>query len=138
MEIILNQVVLIGRLARDPELKYTATEGVPLVNFTIAVDRPALNQAGEKAADFIRILAWRKQAENCATYLNKGNRVAVEGRLQVRSYDDKEGVRRSIAEVVARRVVFLETRKDMEQGFKEEHDSFDNEGTEVKDDDVPF
>lgn len=135
---MLNQVVLIGRLARDPELRYTATEGVPLVNFTIAVDRPVSNQAGEREADFIRILAWRKQAENCATYLSKGNKVAVEGRLQVRSYDDKEGVRRSIAEVVARRVVFLESRKDAGQEFKDDYDSYNKEGAEVSDDDVPF
>ncbi len=135
---MLNQVVLIGRLARDPELKYTAAEGVPLVNFTIAVDRFTPNQAGEKEADFIRILAWRKQAENCATYLSKGNKVAVEGRLQVRSYDDKEGVRRSIAEVVARRVVFLESRKDADQGSKDDYDSFNKEDAEVSDDDVPF
>ncbi len=132
-----NKVVLIGRLAQEPELRYTPAEGVAVVNFTLAVNRSFSNQRGEQEADFIRIVAWRKQAENCATYLSKGSLVAVDGRLQVRSYDDREGIRRKIAEVVATRVVFLEKRRgagESEEGF----DSFETDDLDVKDEDVPF
>ncbi len=134
---MLNRVILIGRLTRDPELRYTSNEGVPVANFTIAVDRSFSNQKGEKEADFIRIVVWKKQAENCANYLSKGRLVAVEGRLQVRSYEDREGVKRIIAEVVAQNVQFLESRRTAEEsdsGF----DNQSNDEPDITDDDVPF
>ena len=132
-----NKVILIGRLTRDPELRYTSNDGVPVANFTIAVDRSFSNQKGEKEADFIRIVTWKKQAENCANYLSKGRLVAVEGRLQVRSYEDREGVKRIIAEVVAQNVQFLESRRTAEEsdsGF----DNQSNDEPDITDDDVPF
>ena len=134
---MLNKVVLIGRLVRDPELRYTPAEGVPVVNFTIAVDRPYSNQKGEKETDFIRIVAWKKQAENCASYLNKGRLVAVEGRLQIRSYEDRQGVRRIAAEVVARSVVFLESRRAVEES-RGDYDAETTADLDFKDEDVPF
>ena len=107
----MNHIVLIGRLTRDPELRYTPN-GVAVANFDLAVDRPTTNQAGEREADFIRIIVWQKQAENAAKYLKKGRLVAVEGRLQIRSYEDQEGQKRRVAEVVAGYLQFLERSRD--------------------------
>lgn len=110
---MLNTVILIGRLTKDPELK--DANGTPVCRFTLAVDRPP-NKSGEKETDFIDCIAWRSQAENLVKYRGKGDPVAVEGRLQVRSYDDSQGVRRKAAEVIARRITFLPTgRKQTEE-----------------------
>lgn len=103
----LNRVILIGNLAQDPELRYTP-DGTPVANFTIAVNRSYTNQNGEREADFIPVVVWRKQAERCSEYLSKGSQVAVDGRLQVRSYEDRDGIRRKASEVVAWRVEFLQ------------------------------
>ncbi|MEW5919515.1 MAG: single-stranded DNA-binding protein [Bacillota bacterium] len=134
---MLNKVVLIGRLVRDPELRYTPAEGIAVANFTIAVNRPFNNKKGEKEADFIRIVVWEKQAENSASYLGKGSLVAVEGRLQIRSYEDREGIKRTAVEVVARNVVFLESRR----GAAESRSGYDNtaiDELDIGDEDVPF
>ncbi len=104
---MLNKAILIGRLTADPELRYTQS-GTAVANFRIAVDRPFANQAGEREADFIPIVVWDKLAETCANYLNKGRLVAVEGRIQVRSYDAQDGSRRWVTEVVANDVRFLD------------------------------
>jgi single-strand DNA-binding protein len=101
----LNHVVLIGRLARDPELRYTDS-GTAVANFTIAVDRRP-KPDGSKDADFIRIVSWGKQSENCANYLAKGRLVAVDGRLQVRAYQGQYGQNHTSVEVVAENVQFL-------------------------------
>ena len=106
----LNQVVLIGNLTRDPELRYTA-DGTPVTSFSIAVNRPFVNRQGEREADFVPVVVWKKQAETCSEYLMKGSQVAVEGRLQVRNYEDKDGIRKWVTEVVARRVDFLQRLK---------------------------
>lgn len=103
----LNHVVLIGNLTRDPELRYTP-DGTPVASFTIAVNRAFTTRQGEREADFIPIVVWRKRAETCSEYLAKGSGVAVEGRLQIRNYEDKDGVKRRVAEVVAWRVEFLQ------------------------------
>jgi single-strand DNA-binding protein len=133
---MLNQIVLIGRLTRDPELRYTATNGVPVATFTVAVDRTFTNQQGTKETDFIPIVAWKKQAESCANYLRKGLLVAVSGRLQIRSYEDNDGNKRKAAEVVADQVKFLEWAKDSNQGG----DRGDIPGDEMQigEDDIPF
>lgn len=136
-ENMLNNVVLIGRLAQDPELRYTPSDGVAVTNFNLAVDRPFSNQQGERDADFIRIVAWRKQAENVANYLKKGSLCAVEGRLQIRSYDDREGIRRIAAEVVANRVQFLD-RRGSGSGTSDDPFAGGDDDVEVKDEDVPF
>ncbi|MGB9803205.1 MAG: single-stranded DNA-binding protein [Desulfofundulus sp.] len=108
---MLNKVILIGRLVREPELRYTPN-GVAVARFTIAVDRPFASRQGERETDFIDIVVWQKQAEVCTQYLGKGRLVAVEGRLQIRSYDDSQGVRRKAAEVVAEQVRFLDRPRD--------------------------
>ncbi len=108
---MLNKIVLIGRLVRDPNLNYTGA-GIAVTNFTIAVDRSFTNQSGERETDFIDIVTWRKLAEICANHLGKGRLVAVEGRLQIRSYEDTEGIRRKVAEVVADQVQFLDRAKE--------------------------
>jgi len=102
----MNKVILIGNLTKDPELRYTPN-GVAVATFTVAINRPRTNQAGEREADFINIVAWQKLADLCATYLRKGRPAAIEGRIQSRSYDDKEGKRRYVTEVVAENVQFL-------------------------------
>jgi single-strand DNA-binding protein len=106
----LNRVILIGNLTRDPELRYTP-DGTPVTSFTIAVNRPFTTRQGEREADFIPIVVWRKRAETCSEYLAKGSQVAVDGRLQIRNYEDKDGVKRRVAEVVAWRVEFLQRLK---------------------------
>ncbi len=124
----MNLVILIGRLTRDPELKYLANTGTPVATFNLAVDkqlskekRQELAEKGEPTADFINIIVWGKQAENCANYLKKGRLAAVSGRLQTRSYEGKDGVKRYITEVVAIRVEFLEwgdKDNDIPAGFE--------------------
>ena len=107
----MNKVILLGRLTRDPEVRYTAT-GKVVCQFTLAVDRPFTNQEGQREADFIPVIIWGKQGETCGNYLTKGQRALVEGRLQIRSYDAKDGSKRWITEVVADRFEFIESRKD--------------------------
>ena len=103
---MLNRIVLIGRLTRDPELRFTPN-GRAVCSFTLAVDRPFTNQEGNREADFINIVVWNKPAENCAQYLGKGKLAAVDGRLQIRSYDGNDGQRRWVTEVIAEQVRFL-------------------------------
>lgn len=114
----MNLVVLIGRLTRDPELKYLPNTGTAVTTFTLAVDkqlskekRQELEEKGEPTADFINIVVWGKQAENCANYLVKGRLVAIQGRIQSRSWETENG-RRYATEVVANQVQFLEWGKD--------------------------
>ncbi len=108
---MLNRIVLIGRLTKDVDLRFTAS-GKPTANFTLAVDRPYRNQQGGKEADFIPVVVWNKLAEHCANYIGKGRLVAVDGRLQIRSYDGNDGQRKYITEVVAETVKFLDRAKE--------------------------
>lgn len=102
----MNKVFLIGRLTRDPELRYTGNN-TAVASFSLAVNRNFSNQNGEREADFINIVVWRKQAENVKNYLSQGSQVAVDGRIQTRSYDDQQGQRRYVTEVIADNVEFL-------------------------------
>jgi len=102
----MNKVFLIGRLTRDPELRYTSSN-IPSATFSLAVDRNFTNQNGEREADFINIVVWRKQAENVKNYLTKGSQVAIDGRIQTRTYDAQDGSKRYVTEVVADNVQFL-------------------------------
>ena len=102
----MNKVILIGRLARDPEMR-TTPSGVATTSFTIAVQRNYANAQGDREADFISCVAWRKQAENIAKYCSKGSQVAVEGRIQTRNYDAQDGTKRYVTEVIADNVSFL-------------------------------
>jgi single-strand DNA-binding protein len=97
---MLNKVILVGRLTRDPELRYTPS-GHPVANFTLATDRPFKNAQGEREADFIDVAAWRKLAEIVSQYTRKGQLLAVEGRLEIRSYTGKDEIRRKSATVIA-------------------------------------
>lgn len=105
----MNKVFLIGRLTKDPELRYTSSN-IATASFTVAVNRTFTNQNGEREADFINIVVWRKQAENVKNYLNKGSQVAIDGRIQTRTYDGQDGQRRYVTEVVADNVQFLDTK----------------------------
>ena len=107
---MLNNIILIGRLTKDPEIRHTPN-GVAVTKFTLAVERRKVKDR-EKEVDFIDIMAWAKLADICANYLGKGRMVAVEGRLQIRSYDDSQGIRRKAAAVVANNVRFLEKNKN--------------------------
>lgn len=108
---MLNRIILIGRLTRDPELRYTP-QGVPVASFALAVDRPFANQQGQREADFIDCVAWRKLGETVGNHLTKGRLVAVEGRLQVRSYEAQDGTKRRVSEVVADSVRFLDRPRE--------------------------
>ena len=105
----MNNVVLVGRLTKDPELRYTSSNR-PVTQITVAVNRTFANQNGEREADFINVVIWDKQAENVAKYLTKGRLVAVEGRIQTRNYDNNEGKKVYVTEVVALSVQFLESK----------------------------
>jgi single-strand DNA-binding protein len=107
---MLNRIELIGRLTRDPELRYVSN-GHPMAQFTLAVDRDFRNAAGEREADFVNCVAWRKLAEQVGQYCTRGRLVAVEGRLQVRSYETQDGSRRRVTEVIGDRVWFLDSPK---------------------------
>lgn len=152
----MNRIILIGRLTKDPELRYTPT-GVAVTSFTLAVDRPFSNQQGEREADFINIVTWRQLAETCANYLRKGRLTAIEGRLQVRNYENNEGRRVYVTEVIADNVKFLESANSgagrnegggRSEGFGQEpkrnesryEDPFANDGKpiDISDDDLPF
>lgn len=138
---MLNNVVLIGRLTRDPELRYTPGNGVAVATFTLAVERPFTNQQGERDADFINIVTWRKLAENCTTYLQKGGMAAVKGRIQIRSYEDSQGIKRKVAEVVAEDVRFLDRGKSADSSAalgSSDRDSDIGGDVEISEDDVPF
>lgn len=146
---MLNRVILIGRLTKDPELRYTPN-GVGVCTFTLAVNRSYASQSGERTADFIDIVTWRNLAENCANYLGKGRLVAVEGRIQVRSYETQDGQKRKAVEVVADTVKFLEKGPSSGSGREskrfEDSDGWESLGKEVDlggvdmadDDEIPF
>ncbi|MCM3443951.1 MULTISPECIES: single-stranded DNA-binding protein [Metabacillus] len=106
---MLNRVVLVGRLVKNPDLRYTSS-GVAVATFTLAVNRTFTNQQGEREADFLNCVVWRKQAESTANFLKKGSLAGVDGRLQSRSYEDQTGKRVYVTEVVAETVQFLDVK----------------------------
>jgi single-strand DNA-binding protein len=154
---MLNRVVLIGRLVADPDMRFTPN-GVCVTTFRIAVDRPYQKKDAEKETDFINIVTWRGLAENCANYLRKGKLCAVDGRLQIRNYENNEGQKVYITEVIAENVRFLEwsgndnsgdsgtnssgsgQKSNTSQSGRSGNDPFANEGQQINlsDDDLPF
>ncbi|MBS4536973.1 single-stranded DNA-binding protein [Clostridium sp. D2Q-11] len=150
----MNKVILIGRLTADPELRFLPGNGRAVSNFSLAVDKDLsrdkkqeFEQQGKPTADFIRIVVFGRSAENCANYLAKGRLVAVDGRLQTRSYENAQGQRVYITEVLANSVEFLEWGDNNSAGNKRENnkgsnDSMDFSAAEgfqpVDDDDIPF
>ena len=111
----MNKVILIGRLTRDPELRYTGSN-TPVATFSLAVNRPFTNQSGEREADFINCVVWRKLAETVKNYLSQGSQVAVEGRIQTRNYDDQNGQKRYVTEIIVENIDFVGSRRDNAQG----------------------
>ncbi|SHJ93613.1 single-stranded DNA-binding protein [Paramaledivibacter caminithermalis] len=136
----MNSVVLIGRLTRDPELRFTAGSGRAVATFTIAVDRP---YSKNNETDFFRVVVWGKPGENCANYLAKGRLVGVQGRIQNNNYQTSTGEKRYTTEIVADRVQFLEWgNKRQDNNFNPEIPDF-NDGADgfqaiEDDDDIPF
>lgn len=121
---MLNRIVLIGRLTRDPELRYTSN-GTPVCNFTIAVERNYTNRQGEHDVDFINIVTWRGLAENCARHLGKGRLVGIDGQLQIRK-SESDGRKYINPEVNADNVRFLDFAKDTQRDSNEVIDDFDD------------
>lgn len=144
----MNNVVLIGRLTRDPELRYIPS-GTPVSTFTLAVDKglsrdkkQEMESRNQPTADFIRIVVWGKQAENCANYLTKGRLVGIQGRIQTSSYDDKDGNKRYATDVVANNVEFLEWGDSANRTPSFNDSPLDYPGIEgfhpTDNDDIPF
>lgn len=119
---MINNVVLVGRLTRDVDLRYTSN-GTAYASFTVAVERNFKNQNGEKETDFINCAMWRKAAENFANFTHKGSQVGIEGRIQTRNYDNQQGQKVYVTEVLAERFHFLESAKTAN------NDALSNEGT---------
>lgn len=139
----MNRAVLVGNLTKDPELKATGS-GIPVCTFTLAVRRRFASKDSQgRDADFVPIVVWRAQAENCAKYLRKGSQAAVCGSIQTRSYDAADGTKRFITEVVADEVQFLTSRSaSSNDGGEASHDSaptpFGENMQTVDDDEIPF
>lgn len=133
----MNKAILIGRLAKEPESKSTPS-GVSVCTFTLAVDR-RFKQEGQQQADFIPIVTWRGQADNCAKYLHKGSQVAVCGSIQTRTYDDKNGNKAYTTEVNAEEVQFLSKSNneatEAPQGYS---GAFEAQTESVEDEEIPF
>ena len=140
----MNVTVLIGRLTRDPELKYVPSTGKPVANFTIAVDRPYTSKSGERMTDFFNIVVWGKQAENCANYIAKGRLVGIKGTIENRSYENQNGEKKYITEIIAENVQFLEFAtkgNEVNRGnvMTEEEIEYDDSGyRELEDEEAPF
>lgn len=142
---MINRVVLVGRLTKDPEFR-TTQSGVNVATFTLAVNRTFTNAQGEREADFINIVVFRKQADNVNNYLKKGNLAGVDGRIQSRSYENKEGQRVFVTEVVADSVQFLEPKNNNQQNSQPQqqrgqaqsgNNPFGN-GPDISEDSLPF
>lgn len=136
----MNKIILSGRLTKEPKVDQTPT-GKTVATFSIAVDRPFAAKDGKKEADFINIVVWNKTAELCGNCLDKGSRVLVEGRLQIRSYDGKDGKKKYVTEVIADRVEFIDRKKDSSPKGGQQNDPgpMGSFGSEMQfDEEVPF
>lgn len=130
----MNKVILMGRLTRGVETRYTQTTNTMVAGFTLAVNRRITNKDGERQADFISVVAWSKTAEFCSKYFKKGQQVLVVGRLQTRSYEDDKGTKHYITEVVAEEVYFADSKKADDAGESFEADI----PSTAYDDDLPW
>jgi len=138
---MMNRVILVGRITKDPELKVTQSN-IPVVTFTLAVNRQFASENGEREADFIQCVVWRKQAENMQKYVSKGSLLGVEGRVQTRQYEADNGMR-YVTEIVCDNVQFLETKKqdlqEVHEDTKEEKDEFYETSKQLAaEEDLPF
>ena len=147
----MNKVILMGRLTRDPEVRYTQTNNTLVASFSLAVNRRFANQNGERQADFINIVAWSKTGEFCSKYFKKGQQVGIIGRIQTRTWDDDQGVKHYVTEVVAEEAYFADSKRDNENSmggasFEEtfgttapgENNKNDEDFDVSSDDDLPF
>lgn len=140
---MINRTILVGRLTKDPELRYTPN-GVAVCQFNLAVNRPFTNQKGDREADFIQVVVWRKPAENAASYLSKGSLAGVDGRIQTRNYENNQGQRVYVTEVVADSVQFLDSKGSNQKGSNgsPSNGSRNNnpfgDAPDISDDDLPF
>ena len=140
----LNRIILMGRLTKNPDVRVTPS-GEPITRFSIAVNRPYKNQEGKYEADFINAVAFKKTAEIAGNNLNKGNRVLVEGRLEIRQYQAKDGTKRSITQVVADRIEFIESKakgtstRSAQQTAYTKQEPMQSFGSEIGfDEEIPF
>lgn len=135
---MINRAVLVGRLTKDPELKYTPS-GAAVARFTLAVNRNFVSASGEKETDFIQVQVWRKQAENVANFLKKGSLAGVEGRIQTGSYEGQDGKRVYTTEIVADSVQFLEPKSSNQSNGQQNTNQSQQPDFEVEDpDSLPF
>ena len=143
----MNKVILMGRLTRDPEVRYTSTNNTLVATFSLAVNRRFARQGEERQADFINVVAWDKTGEFCSKYFKKGQQVGVIGRIQTRNYDDKDGKKVYVTEVIAEETYFADSRRDGEGGGFNPFSGVDagcnasdsqSDFTPVTDDDLPF
>ncbi|MDP4179520.1 MAG: single-stranded DNA-binding protein [Bacillota bacterium] len=138
----MNKAILMGRLTKEPELRYTSANNIPVCSFTLAVNRNYSKQGEEKQADFIPVVAWNKLAEICGKYFQKGRQVVVVGRIQTRTWDDNEGKRHYVTEVIADEAYFADGKKS--EGTPGKPSFGDNSGNEdgfypiPEDDELPF
>ncbi|WP_373599482.1 single-stranded DNA-binding protein [Paraclostridium bifermentans] len=131
----MNSVILLGRLTKDPEIKYIGEKGIPVANFTLAVDRNVKKESKSQKTDFIRIEAWRNAADICANKVKKGNLVSLTGELRIDEYDDKEGNRKYITKITTQNINLLEHNKKMING----NDLFNNESDKgIEESALPF
>mgnify|MGYP000118551688 CR=1 FL=1 len=130
----MNKVILMGRLTRDPEVRYTQTNNTLVASFSLAVNRRFVRQGEERQADFINIVAWSKTAEFVSKYFKKGQQVGVIGRIQTRNYDDEQGIKHYVTEVIAEEVYFAGDKKDATQNDIQTTDDFEITNS----DDLPF
>ena len=138
----MNKVILMGRLTKDPDLKYTSGNNTAVCSFTLAIDRRFQRQGEERQTDFIQIVAWSKLAEFCGKYFQRGRQVAVTGRIQTRTWDDNEGKRHYVTEIVAEEAYFADSKRDGEMPAKassaQNADQADGFYPLEEDDDLPF
>lgn len=140
----MNKVVLIGRLTKDPDMRFTPGDGKAVTSVTLAVDRRFKNAQGEKEADFIPVVIWGKQAEATANYMSKGSLMGVSGRIQTRNYEAKDGTRRYVTEVVADEVQFLDSKgkkqtvENTDFGVPVQDGDFDMDMQPVDSSNIPF
>lgn len=128
----MNKVILLGRLTKDPEVRYTQTNNIIVASFSLAVNRRFVKEGEERQADFINIVAWNKTAEFCSKYFKKGQQVAVVGRIQTRNYYDDKGQKHYVTEVVAEEVYFGDSKKE----GKEENTTKEVENNDIVSDNL--
>lgn len=137
----MNKAILMGRLTRDPELRYTNTNNLPVCNFTLAIDRRFSKQGEERQADFLPIVTFDRLAEFCNKYFQKGRQVAVIGRIQTRTWDDAEGKRHYVTEIIANEAYFADSKPSQNSSDKQESKPQDDKSDgffPVEEDDLPF